>query len=1120
MISILAFNFYMLLPAHAISTVSVKNPLNGTSDFIFYTNTTTVGFKFNATLNIDVGTDIFAWQVRMNYNATILNATRAWIASSNDPDYIFLGEPTIRPSPSLTNGSVLIADTSLDTAVNFATPKKLGTVEFKILKLPPSSPGSQMSSTLDIYNVDTVLLDFNLNEITPIRTSGHYEIDTVPSATQISISVSPSTLEVGGTVRISGSIATVPPNGSKSFVGVNVSIWHKTETSGAFAFFADVLTNNTSGYFYDWSTSGSVKGLHQFQASWDGNDTYSGAVSNVADLNLTAPPTQISIGITPGTLNYSETARISGVIEAVPPNASETFAGIVVTLWHRIGTSGAFTFFTNVLTDHTSRYVFNWSTIGNTDGLHQFRASWSGNDTYNGAVSSSVNLTVVIPAGSPTVYVTNPLTGTRNFTFYSGTASMGYRFNAVVEISNGTNVAAWQVAINYNATYLNVTNVLIPSSDTNYVFYGVGTFPVTPVITPGSVLLGDITLPVTSVTFTTPKVLAIIEFQIMATPLTGAGNKLTSTLNISNPTSTFVLDDTPNEIPIFRANGLYKLYWTRELPSSISLDANPTVVNAGQLVTIDGAITPAGPNANVTIYHRMGTAGNFTEIALVKTDNSSHYSYTWTTNITGTHQFMSSWPGDEDYFGAQSTTQTVTVKALSTISINADPNQTQIGGIITISGAVMPARSGLVVTILYGHSDSYYYQTLATVQTDSHGTYSYSWKTTELGGFDIKANWSGDDAYNGAETKAIIVSVVPKPPSITLNPTSGPVGTKVVVNGFNFTISEYTIGYLEFDDQLVSLIIAVDDKGTFNATFNIPLSESGLHTVKVVTSQQYPTYELATIQADFTVIDTTPLYITTDVGSEHTPGETAEFYVQSTFKGVPINMTSVETTLHKPDGTTQTLTAQIIASGLYKITYPIPMEAPTGTYALAINGDYQSGFVNSEGTTIETFLLNPATPAVTDTTPLDITADVGSPHIPGESAEFYVESTFNGVSINMTSIQATLYKPDGSTQTLTAKGIATGLYKITYAIPTDALNGTYALVIKGSYQNASVDSRVATTKTFLLNPASTTAKSDVAPTQIPYVYLAIAAILAIIAAAGWTMFFLRKRKQPPTVERI
>ena len=185
-------------------------------------------------------------------------------------------------------------------------------------------------------------------------------------------------------------------------------------------------------------------------------------------------------------------------------------------------------------------------------------------------------------------------------------------------------------------------------------------------------------------------------------------------------------------------------------------------------------------------------------------------------------------------------------------------------------------------------------------------------------------------------------------PSVSIAPISGPVGTRVVVTGYGHGSQQSVI--LSFDDMQVAGVFA-DDHGSFTATFNVPLSEAGIHRVKAWYDSNY-------VEATFTVIDVSPLDVQVDVGSLYFKGETAEFFLQTSFKGVPVDVTSMHITLHKPDGTAETLTAQRIATGLYKIEYLINGKGSMlGTYTLVVEASYHSETVNAVGTSLKTFIV-------------------------------------------------------------------------------------------------------------------------------------------------------------------
>lgn len=78
-----------------------------------------------------------------------------------------------------------------------------------------------------------------------------------------------------------------------------------------------------------------------------------------------------------------------------------------------------------------------------------------------------------------------------------------------------------------------------------------------------------------------------------------------------------------------------------------------------------------------------------------------------------------------------------------------------------------------------------------------------------------------------------------------------------------------------------------------------------------------------TVEATFTTIDTTPLRVTADVGAIFLKRETAQFYIQTAFKGAAVDPTSIQVRLDMPDGTTQTLQVEKIGTGLYLVKYAL-----------------------------------------------------------------------------------------------------------------------------------------------------------------------------------------------------
>jgi hypothetical protein len=161
---------YIIEPQIA-PAMSVTNPLTGNSDFIFYTSTTSLGSRFNATLWVYNVANLYAYQIYLDYNSTLLRAVRAWLPTW-DPQWVFYGKTTIEPPPSFGPSYVRIGDAITSMYQTFSGTGMLSIVEFEIIYSPPTE---KMSCTLDINNTDTLLLDPTANEISSAKKDGLYE---------------------------------------------------------------------------------------------------------------------------------------------------------------------------------------------------------------------------------------------------------------------------------------------------------------------------------------------------------------------------------------------------------------------------------------------------------------------------------------------------------------------------------------------------------------------------------------------------------------------------------------------------------------------------------------------------------------------------------------------------------------------------------------------------------------------------------------------------------------------------------------------------------------------------------------------------------------------------------
>jgi len=530
------------------------------------------------------------------------------------------------------------------------------------------------------------------------------------------------------------------------------------------------------------------------------------------------------------------------------------------------------------------------------------------------------------------------------------TLGVGSTFTVDIKIANVENLYAWQVNITYNPDVLNTTETSITEGpflldtfgDTLFlkdVFNTEGyllatALPYPPY--PDNGAYGDGTL--MSITFQ-------VKAEERGTPLQfGENTKLRT-----------VVGDTPVAIePFLTEDGFFDNSTTGFLPvADFYFFINDSEV--GYIVVFDASAS-YDPDGWLDSYY-WDYGDNMSEI-YIRSMNLT----TWTT-----HVYMS--PGtylvtltvtDNDGFTAKSQ-EKVDVSGQPTISIA--PEQGIVGTTVEVIGA--GALPNDTINIYWSeyiwdeYTWRFNYTLIGTTATNQIGNFSTSFQVPQssMGTHYVRAMYPTSMIF---DEKPFYVL-----PNITLEPASGPIGTKITVTGTGFPSSYYYYSspsaYLFFDNQDFTIVLS-DGKGNMLATINAPIAAPGPHTVRALVMSYSPPdppgYQAP--EATFTIIDTTPLDLIADVGAIYFKGETAEVTVQAVFKGAMTNATALKAKLQKPDGTTETLATEPIATGLYKIRYPLNGRGSiTGTYTLVIEANFTTDTISSIGTTIKTFLVKP-----------------------------------------------------------------------------------------------------------------------------------------------------------------
>ena len=243
------------------------------------------------------------------------------------------------------------------------------------------------------------------------------------------------------------------------------------------------------------------------------------------------------------------------------------------------------------------------------------------------------------------------------------------------------------------------------------------------------------------------------------------------------------------------------------------------------------------------------------------------------------------------------------------------------------------------------------------------------------------------------------------------------------------------------------------------------------------------------VSATFTVVDVTPLDIKMDVGAIYFNGKIAEFYAQTSFKGQAVNATITSAVLYKPDGTSEYLTTQLVATGLYKIVYNI-LGNTTGTYTLVITANYITDIVQAYGTSFKCFLLSSALTYM-NAHVTEIKDKIATVVIPDLGM---IRLNLTAMNVTLQGIFLKVISINGTTATIqTTLGVMNG---------TTTIKGNFATVVVKGFDQIETD----------ISSLKGTQESWTIP---QYATL----IIALIAAVASTLSLMFMRRKKPTETR-
>jgi hypothetical protein len=349
-----------------------------------------------------------------------------------------------------------------------------------------------------------------------------------------------------------------------------------------------------------------------------------------------------------------------------------------------------------------------------------------------------------------------------------------------------------------------------------------------------------------------------------------------------------------------------------------------TPLGFAQFVCLSASIPSSCP-AGATIYGHS-TGGWTSDISPIP---GAHW--IWAPNINGTTT-----PAEYNQFYFSKTFQLNGTKPIGLISISADDfAEVRVNGHVV--GSIGSISDYAIATQAQASLTSFNLTPLLRTGTNILTI------RAENGPFGIccPSNYAGNSA--GVVFGGFFVV-----PLIQINPSSGPVGTKVSVQGTGIPSFQVEV---TFDDALLGFASLTN--GTFTFTFNVPDAQPGPHLVKAVD----PIGGISAV-ANFTVTRINTLAINVDVGTLYFPGDTATIYTLATLSGSPLNSSTIQLqlALTRPDGSNVSLITTFVGGGLFKAAYKISTTGPIGTYAVVA----KAHAANVQGTSaLTTFEVKP-----------------------------------------------------------------------------------------------------------------------------------------------------------------
>jgi hypothetical protein len=209
------------------------------------------------------------------------------------------------------------------------------------------------------------------------------------------------------------------------------------------------------------------------------------------------------------------------------------------------------------------------------------------------------------------------------------------------------------------------------------------------------------------------------------------------------------------------------------LTPTLSVEPLSTVATVGSSITVSGTVTDPADTPGLSIVVERSTDGaNWTAVdgSPATTAADGTFSASDTPPAPGVYTYRASWVGDGVTYdpGEATSTQSLTVLAQSTLTVDPDVIAAYVGQTVSISGTLTdPPNVQNASIVITRSSDGNTYNAIANspATTDANGAFSVTDTLADVGTYTYRAAWDGDGVQHGSgsafSTKTLTVTTYP-----------------------------------------------------------------------------------------------------------------------------------------------------------------------------------------------------------------------------------------------------------------------------------------------------------------------------------------------------------------------